>query len=159
MTTSTPLPRFPPRALLALVATVLALGGACDGWRDPKPPAFLPSWSEARQALDWALSTWRDSPDPPRLIVSPKVQFVDQQRRPGERLKAYEILAQTDVENARQFTVRLTLENEPSPRLTRYVVIGREPVWVFRFEDYDMISHWEHKMDDPDGPSIPTKTP
>ena len=24
----------------------------------------------------------------------------------------------------------------------------RNPVWVFRFEDYEMISHWEHPMDD-----------
>jgi hypothetical protein len=30
--------------------------------------------------------------------------------------------------------------------LVRYNVLGRDPIWVFRLEDYEMISHWEHPM-------------
>lgn len=159
MTTAAISTRFTRGALAATALLVLAPILACDAGRDEKPPAFLPSWTEARQALEWALSAWRDSREPPRQISSPKVQFVDQQRGPGDRLSTYQILAQTDIENGRQFTVRLTLANDETPRLVRYIAIGREPVWVFRLEDYDLISHWEHKMDEPEQPLPTTKIP
>jgi hypothetical protein len=62
---------------------------------------------------------------------------------------SFKILGQTDVENARQFTVRLNLEGEESPQLVRYHIVGREPVWVFRIEDFESLMHWEHNMDSP----------
>ena len=151
--------RLTQRALTAACVILSATPLACDSRRTETPPAFLPTWTEARQALDWALATWRDSANPPRQINSSSVQFIDQQRQPGERLSTYEILARTEVENARQFTVRLTLADDPTPRLVRYIVIGREPIWVFRLEDYDLISHWEHKMDEPEHPLPPTGKP
>jgi hypothetical protein len=110
----------------------------------------MPSWGEARQALESALTTWRDARAPlPASFGTRSVRFLDQHRRPGQRLLSFEILGQRDVVNARQFTVRLFLEQEAAPQLVRYVVLGRQPVWVFRLEDYEMISHWEHKMDEP----------
>jgi hypothetical protein len=123
----------------------------CDGWNAAAHgPAFLPAWSEARQALESALAAWRDAPFPlPASIDSPAVKFVDKQRRPGQRLLSFEVLGQSEVENARQFTVRLRLQHEESPQLVRYNVLGRNPVWVFRLEDYEMISHWEHDMSEP----------
>jgi hypothetical protein len=63
---------------------------------------------------------------------------------------SFQILAQSDIENARQFTVRLNFEHEPL--LVRYNIVGRQPVWVFRQEDYEMISHWEHKMEEEAAP-------
>ncbi len=77
------------------------------------------------------------------------VQFVDRRRKPHQRLLSFQILGQTDIENARQFTVRLNLEGEESPELVKYNVLGRDPVWVFRLDDYEMISHWEHDMGPP----------
>jgi hypothetical protein len=77
------------------------------------------------------------------------VKFVDKRRKPTQRLLAFEILGKSDIENARQFTVRLTLEGDESPQLVKYNVLGRDPVWVFRLEDYEMFSHWEMDMDAP----------
>jgi hypothetical protein len=127
---------------------------SCVGQDDAVNPTFLPGWGEARQALVSALTAWRDAPSPlPTSFDTPSVQFVDKQRSPLQRLTAFEILGQTDAENARQFTVRLNLEGTDSPQLVKYNVLGRDPVWVFRLEDYELISHWEHKMDDPGGGS------
>jgi hypothetical protein len=84
------------------------------------------------------------------------VQFVDKKRKPTQRLAAFQILSQTDIENARQFTVRLTLDGEESPQLVKYNIVGRNPVWIFRLEDYEMFSHWEHDMDEP-APAITAK--
>ena len=85
----------------------------------------------------------------PASFNTPSVEFVDSHRRPQQRLLAFQILGQSDVENARQFTVRLNLEGEESPQLVKYNILGRDPLWVFRLEDYEMIAHWEHDMKDP----------
>ncbi len=131
----------------------MAIAGlsGCNG-RDasPTPPAYLPGWAEAKQSLESALIRWRDAPSPlPDSIDTSSVIFVDKQRGPGQRLRSFAILGQSEVENARQFTVRLQIDQEESPRLVRYNVLGRNPVWVFRLEDYERISHWEHPMDEP----------
>ena len=120
----------------------------------------MPGWDEARQALVSALSAWRDAPSPlPASFDMRSVQFIDKRRRPHQRLLAFQILGQANVENARQFTVRLNLEGEESPQLVKYNILGRDPVWVFRLEDYEMFSHWEHDMDEPaPGPGEKPKT-
>jgi hypothetical protein len=118
--------------------------------QEPPTPGYMPGWEEARSALVTVLSAWRDAPSPlPASFDTPTVMFLDKRRRPNQRLLAFEILGQTDIENARQFTVRLNLEGEESPQLVKYNIVGREPVWVFRLEDYEMFSHWEHDMDEP----------
>jgi hypothetical protein len=84
---------------------------------------------------------------------------VDKQRIPADRLRAFSILGETEVENARQFTVRLQIEGESDPRLVRYNVLSRDPVWVFRLEDYEMIAHWEHPMNEPAAGQPPAAAP
>ena len=114
----------------------------------PGPAGYLPGWPEAR-ALTSALADWRDSPPPyPPCRPLNGVEFVDKQRKPDARLRSFAILGESDAENVRQFTVRLQIEGEDAPRLVRYNLLGRDPVWVFRLEDYEMISHWEHPMNE-----------
>ena len=82
---------------------------------------------------------------PPRSIFL-ACNLSTKPRNPTQRLSSFQILAQTDIENARQFTVRLNLRGEQSPELVKYNVIGRNPVWVFRLDDYETFAHWEHDM-------------
>jgi hypothetical protein len=134
----------------ACLAALAALSAGCGMSSDPPAPGFLPGWDEATEALVSALAAWRDAPSPlPASLSTRSVQFVDNRRRPNQRLRDFQILAHGDVENARQFTVRLNLAGEDSPQLVKYNVLGRDPVWVFRLEDYEMFSHWEHDMDEP----------
>jgi hypothetical protein len=133
-----------------LAACAVGCGPSAD--RDATP-GYLPDWPEARAALTAALEDWRASPPPlvePRQL--PGVVFADKQRRPGDRLRSFAILGQTEGESVRQFTVRLEIEGDDAPRLVRYNVLGRDPVWVFRLEDYEMISHWQHPMDESEAP-------
>ena len=143
----------PPSRLRILACGLLLTAGltGCDGGNgEGTPPGYLPGWAEARQDLDAALTAWRDAPAPlPPSLDSPTVKFVDKQRRPGQRLLSYEVLGRSEVENARQFTVRLRLEDEVATRLVRYNVLGRNPVWVFRLEDYEAIAHWDMDMSQP----------
>lgn len=143
-----------PTRWLGLAALLMASAG-CGGPADP--PRFLPSTEEARAALQTVLSAWRDAPRPvPGSLDTPTIRFVDRQRRPGQALREFRILGQRSEENTRQFTVRLTLEpaDDESTQVVRYNVFGKDPIWVFRLEDYERISHWEHEMN-----PAPTTTP
>jgi hypothetical protein len=136
-------------AVLGSIAIAAALG--CERHDDAVTPAFMPTWEQARSALEKVLCTWRDapSPPPPNAFSTGDVQFVDKRRKPNQRLVSFQVLGQTAIENARQFTVRLNLEGEETPELVKYNIVGRNPVWVFRLEDYETFSHWEHDMTDP----------
>jgi hypothetical protein len=140
-------------------AAMLASIAGCErGSGEAATPAFVPSWEEAQQALESALSTWRDAPSPlPASFGIRAVQYVDKRRKPDQRLLSFQVLGQTDIENIRQFTVRLTLEGEDSPQLVKYNIVGRDPVWVFRLEDYEMFAHWEHDMPEPAAGEQPRK--
>jgi hypothetical protein len=143
-------------ACCAALSTTIA---GCERGGEALTPAFVPSWAEARQALESSLSDWRDAPSPLSASSDSRgVQTVDKQRKPDQRLLSFQILGQVDIENTRQFTVRLNLEGEESPQLVKYNVLGRNPVWVFRLDDYELLSHWQHDMSPPPpGPAATLK--
>jgi hypothetical protein len=147
------------RLTWACCAGLFATIAGCERGAEPPPPAFVPSWQEARQALNSSLSAWRDANvAQPASSDTPGVQTVDKQRKADKRLLSFQILGQLDIETTRQFTVRLNLEGEESPQLSKYNVLGRDPVWVFRLDDYEVLSHWQHEMDPlPAGPGERSK--
>jgi hypothetical protein len=137
-------------ATLSCCATLAAPTGCVRLDGDPATPAFVPTWAEARRSLDSSLAAWRDGPSPlPDTFDIPGVQFVDKTRKPQQRLSSFQILGQTEIENARQFTVRLIVDGEESPQLVKYNMVGKNPIWVFRLDDYEMFAHWEHDMQPP----------
>ena len=138
------------RACCATLALFATIAGCERGDGEPPTPAFVPSWAEARQALESGLSVWRDTPSPlPVTYNIPGVQFVDKTSTLGRRLISFQVLGQTDVKYARRFTVRINLDGEESPELVKYHIVGRDPVWVFRLDDYEKFAHWEHDMAPP----------
>lgn len=125
---------------------------ACAGCSS-KPQGYdqvVPPPAMAQQALSAALQDWQQGRSAGRIDrVSPPVVVVDSHRSPTQPLEKFEVLGEVPAENARSFSVRLSLAHPDEQVLARYNVFGRDPVWVFRLEDYEMISHWEHAM----GPS------
>ncbi len=79
--------------------------------------------------------------------ASPGVQVIDAHRVPGQVLRDYEILAETVSPRARTFSLRLNLSSPDERPIVRFLVVGIDPVLVFREEDHDLMMHWEHKMD------------
>ncbi|ODT97204.1 MAG: hypothetical protein ABS79_07610 [Planctomycetes bacterium SCN 63-9] len=126
-----------------LMSASLSFG--CRGESEPLRP---PPTELARSSLASALDAWKAGrPAGGKLIGSnPGVGVVDtlQAERP---LVDYEIVgALFALPEARPFAVRLTLDSPREILSARYVVLGRDPIWVFRQEDYELILHWEHKM-------------
>ncbi len=68
--------------------------------------------------------------------------------RTERRLLDYEVAGPLMVVGkSRPFAVRLVLDAPRETIAARYIVMGRDPLWVFRQEDFDRMLHWEHKMD------------
>jgi hypothetical protein len=129
-----------PGCLRLAAVCLLAAAGCQDEARDPA--RYVPSEETARQALEQALSAWRECQEP-RRVGNTVVQVADAHRRPGQRLRRYVILGEVPGEAPRCFAVRLSLEGPSEEVRARYIVLGIDPLWVFRHEDFEMLSHWE----------------
>jgi hypothetical protein len=124
------------------------LGSGCA--REAERTAALrpPDPDMSRTALTTALDAWKSGRRVAGALLGddPAVGVVDtlQADRP---LVDYEILgALGTLPEARPFAVRLELDDPRESITTRYMVLGKNPLWVFRQEDYELILHWEHKM-------------
>jgi hypothetical protein len=115
-----------------LVFTV-ALGCASKSY-----DKYIPSEDKARQALEAALNAWRDGKKPGPVEGAPMpVQVVDSQWLYGKQLRSYEIVGEEPNEGPRVFSVRLTLQKPSGQETTvRYYVVGKDPLWVYREDDY-----------------------
>ncbi len=121
---------------------LLALAAGCA--RQAEPETFVPDPADARQAVAAALEAWKKG-QPPGTVEgsSPRVQLVDGQRKPGQKLLEYQILGNDHGKGPITFLVRVTLDDPPEEQKVRFVVFGIDPLWVMRQEDYDMLARWE----------------
>jgi hypothetical protein len=135
-------------ALGVLVSGVIGCHGRTEGFAK-----YVPAPGPARAAVAAVLDAWRDG-RPPEEGVGPRrdVHVVDNQRRPGQRLVRYEIIGEVTSDRARGFAVRLTLAGPDEEKVVRLLAVGLDPLWVFRQEDFEMISHWMHPMHDDASP-------
>ena len=149
------------RSSLAWLIVGLFAIGCADSGRDGVDLA-VPDLSPSRAALAASLDAWKAGRRASGVLIGskPSVGVVDSTRTERPLLD-YEVVGPLmPVEKARPFAVRLVLG---SPRETvdaRYLVLGQDPLWVFRQDDFELMLHWEHKMDggaspnpDPTGPS------
>ncbi|MCE9529294.1 MAG: hypothetical protein K8R36_24870 [Planctomycetales bacterium] len=124
----------------------LLLCAAVVGCKTRTADDYRPSKELCRQALSAALDAWKLGESPGRIEGTPAVQVGDTLRRPGQKLVSYEILGETAGDQGRQFAARVVFANPAAEEKINYIVIGIDPIWVFRQEEYDMVTHWEHKM-------------
>ena len=146
-------PRRPISLAWALLVAGLPLGG-CGGRTSAD---YVPPSDDARQAVVAVLDAWQRGEPIGPIGEEPTVQIGDTHRKPGQTLASYEILGELPTGDGRRFAVRLTLANPEATEKVNYLVIGIDPLWVFREEDYKMATHWEHNMP-ADAPSDETQS-
>ncbi|HEV3438987.1 MAG TPA: hypothetical protein VG122_16595 [Gemmata sp.] len=119
-----------------LAGCLLAVCAGCSSKSNDK---FIPSETRAREALEAALTAWKDGKKPGLIDGTPiPVQAVDSQWLAGKKkLTDYEIVAQEPGEGPPLFSVRLTIQGSSQPIIVRYYVVGKDPLWVYREEDYN----------------------
>lgn len=120
-------------AMLALLTSLLLSASGCGDARSEA----LPSDESARTALDLALSSWRDGKKPgPIAGTTPPAEIHDSRWSLGDRLASFEILDEEKNGAEMKFNVRLTLAKPAGVQEVKYYVLGRDPVMIFRDEDY-----------------------
>lgn len=131
--------------ILLLAGAAFPLG--CDHTSRGTPEIAAPAVGTARLALIATLDAWKSGKrDVPTIGSKPEIAIVDS-LRPGRPLVDYEVSgALAVVDKVRPFVVRLELDAPRETINTRYYVLGADPLFVFRQEDFEMMVHWEHKM-------------
>src|SRR5262245_25666713 len=131
------------RGIMQLVLCLLAAWSSGCG-RGTGYERYIPSEPAARRALESALKAWQDGlPAGAIAGESPRIEAVDSFRRPGQRLRTYEVLGEVKgKDRPRCFAVLLRLENPSEEQKLRYYVVGIDPLWVLRQEEYEMMIHW-----------------
>jgi hypothetical protein len=117
---------------------LLAAAGCGSGGHEQ----FVPSAGTAREALQVALDAWKAGHAHGRIDGhKPPIEVLDSKWKGGQKLEGYEILSEdTNAEGHRRFTVRLTLAAPEEPQEARFIVLGLDPLWVYREEDYAKLS-------------------
>ena len=82
----------------------------------------------------------------------PAVRVVDSKWTAGQKISKFQILDEDSGQGPIFFSVRLTTKETGKEQVVRYVVVGLDPLWVIRQEDFEMLAHWEHPMKKPDRP-------
>jgi hypothetical protein len=135
--------------LLMGAAVLVLLGAGCGRRGSDETTRYVPAVETAREALTAALTGWNAGGPPTKLAGSSvAVQFVDRQRQNGRKLRSFAVLGEAPGEGPRCFAVRLLLEGPDEEKRVRYVVLGVDPVWVFRHEDYELMTHWDCPMEE-----------
>jgi hypothetical protein len=135
---------------MVLVCGVLVLAGALlarTGAKGTGYERYIPSEDTAREALTAVLQAWQQGQGGEHLTDRlPTVEVVDSHRRPGQKLQGYAILGPVPGDSPRCFAVRLVLDAPHEEVKVRYVVLGLDPLWVMRYDDYEMMAHMDHPI-------------
>jgi hypothetical protein len=143
----------PSRRWSALAALLVGLQAGCgrgDGYA-----RYVPEPQLAERALEAVLQAWQAGQPAGELrLADPplNVQVADAGRLPGQRLVGYEILGEVSAEGPRSLMARLQLAEPAEEREVTYYLVGIDPLWVFRQEDYDIVVHWEACAEQPEQP-------
>jgi hypothetical protein len=131
--------------LAALALFVLVHSGCGSG-----AGGYTPTTGEAHGALDSALSAWRDGKPYGPLDGTTRVQIADSAWQSGEVLESFEIGEEKDEgDSTKQFEVRLKLKKPAGEKSVHYFVHGRDPVWVYREEDYKRMVNMDNNPELP----------
>jgi hypothetical protein len=135
------------RKAIALLSMLVCLLGGCS--KTASYERYIPSDEVSQAAITTMLQAWKQGvPAGPVPETKPVVHVTDQHRRRNEKLVDYRILGEVPGDTPRCYAVQLQFEPQRDEHV-RFIVVGIDPLWVFRFEDYLLLAHWEHKMDDP----------
>ena len=118
-----------------LTLTLLVLGcGASDR-------KYIPSQSTARGALEAALKAWKSGAAHGTVkSFQVPVETFDARWQAGKKLEQFEILREEPSEGPKTFVVKMKLADDKEEQEVTYLVLGKDPLLVFRKEDYNKAS-------------------
>jgi hypothetical protein len=107
------------------------------GCTGPGTGQYVPSEGVSRKAVETALEAWKNGQAPGVVVgSSPSVSVVDSRRKAKQQLEKYEIVKEEKQDERTFYSVKLTLKNPRADETVRFVVVGKDPLWVYREEDF-----------------------
>jgi hypothetical protein len=120
-----------PLVLLLFLIAPVALAGCGDS------PAPLPSNAASRQALQASLDAWKaGKPASTLAAAKPSIEVVDFEWKAGKLLTDYAIGDETPGQGNQTISATLTLKGEPAAKSVQYMVLGLDPIRIYRDEDF-----------------------
>jgi hypothetical protein len=98
--------------------------------------------------LQLALNAWKEDIPDPEVKQGPQLHLIDAERD-RRRLVAFTILGDVPQQGMRGFEAELQFADVDQAERREYVIVGIDPLWVFRKEDLEMLAHWDHPMSPP----------
>lgn len=126
--------RILSRGVLPALITVCLVG--CRG---KSIESYDPQKDVARQAIEKSLSTWKSGKPLATIPGTPAIDTFDTRWRSGTKLKDFSILEEVPEQEHPQFKVQLQFAGKPA-ETSEFIVIGIDPLLVFRKEDYLKVS-------------------
>ena len=117
-------------------AWLLSVLAATAGCAEQTHERYVPPSAAARQAVETALTTWKSGEPHATISSKPAVDVYDTRWRDGRELADFEIVEELTGMSHPAFKVRLQFANPPADEEATYLVIGIDPLMVFREEDY-----------------------
>jgi hypothetical protein len=118
-------------AWLTGLALSLCLG--CGGGQEQ----FLPSQDVSRKALETALTAWQNGQPMDQVAsASNAIQVAEPRWKAGQKLNGYEIVKEETEDGHTFFSVKLKLKSQAREQVVRYVVVGKDPLWVFTEDEF-----------------------
>jgi hypothetical protein len=125
------------RSVLLVFPAILLLSVGCRG----EQARYVPAEEKAREALKAALTAWQNG-EPKTGVKADglSVNVNDAKWKQGAKLRSFEIVRMEPPVEAAQhpfvFLVRLEFEKSPERQEFRYIVFGKDPLWVCDEADY-----------------------
>jgi hypothetical protein len=139
-----------PRALLLFLPLSLGVMVAISGCLGGGGSAPLPSTATAREALQKSLDTWKAGKPSSSLVgEKPSIDAVDFEWKAGKVLTDFAIGEESPGQGTQTLSATLTIKGVEAPRKVQYMVLGLDPVRIYRDEDF----HRALNMDDAPGSS------
>jgi hypothetical protein len=133
---------------VAIGAVIVFASLSVCGCRD-RTGDFKPSATTAQNALERALKDWKEGNPAGEIAGSkPLIYVTDVNRNPKQSLDQFKILGEKQGRSGRTYAVELSLKHPDQQLKTEYIVVGIDPLWVYRREDFELLMHWDHHMPD-----------
>lgn len=122
---------------LGLTAVLLISVAGCGGNGEAQ---YIPTEATARESLNVVLKAWQDG-QAHGTVTSYRVPIdtFDARWQAAKKLEKFEIVREETVDDKKSFIVKMKLADEAEQEVT-YLVIGNDPLMVFRKQDYDKAS-------------------
>ncbi len=126
---------------LPLNLAIIVVLGFFVGCGGPPEKKYIPKADLARGALEAALEHWKsgEKHGPVEDFEVP-IDVFDARWQNGKKIESYEILDEIPSDGPKIFLVKMKLDEDQEEKEVKYFIVGKNPLLVFREQDYNKAS-------------------